>query len=51
MFGNSVLDAMATFGYLAAALGLGVCVIAYFAVPKLIKVAFGQGEEDENSED
>ena len=48
MFGNSILDALAGFGYLAAALGFVACVIAYFAIPKLIKMALNSGEDDES---
>ena len=49
MFSTSILDALATFGYVAAAGGLACCVLAYFALPKLIKIAFTDRSDDENS--
>ncbi len=45
MFSNTILDAMATFGYFAAAVGVMMCIVAYYAIPKLIKSVFKDGEE------
>ena len=50
MFNNVILDSLATFGYFAAAIGVVVCVIAYFAIPKLVQIAFSQEDKNENSE-
>ena len=49
MFNNTVLDALATFGYLASAIGIFLCLIAYFAIPKLVQTAFSKEENNENS--
>ncbi len=49
MFSTSILDAMATFGYAVSAFGVVCCVIAYFALPKLIKTALSEGDKDEDS--
>jgi len=48
MFGNSILDALATFGYVAGFLGIGGCIIVYFAAPKMIKLILNN--EDNNEE-
>ena len=50
MFSTSILDAMATFGYAISAFGVVCCVIAYFALPKLVKIAFSEGGNDEDSQ-
>ncbi len=50
MFSTSILDSLVTFGYLAAALGLGCCIIGYFALPKLIKSAFEDEDKNEDSQ-
>ena len=50
MFSSSMLNAMVTFGYIAGAVGFISCVIAYFAIPKIIKNLTG-GSNDKNIED
>ena len=50
MFSTSILDSLTTFGYIAAGGGLVCCVIAYFALPKIIKFAFQSEDEDEDSQ-
>ena len=50
MFSSSILNAMVTFGYVAGAVGFITCVIAYFAIPKMIKNLTG-GSNDENIKD
>jgi len=46
MFSTSVLDAIATLGYVSALAGLMLCVIAYFAAPKMIKMIIRNDEND-----
>ncbi len=48
MFSTSILDSLVTFGYVAAAGGLVLCVIAYFTLPKIIKAAFQTEDENED---
>jgi hypothetical protein len=43
---NTILNTMATFGYAAGFLGILACVIAYFALPKAIKLIFDNKEEE-----
>jgi len=45
MFSNTILDALATFGYFFAAVGVMMCIVAYYALPKLIKSIFKDEEE------
>jgi len=49
MFSMSVLNSLATFGYFMAAFGFILCILAYFAIPKLIKKLFQGGDNNENS--
>ena len=46
MLTNTVLNAMATFGYLMGFIGLAACVLAYFALPKLIKSLFQPDDKE-----
>ena len=46
MFSTSILDAMVTFGYVSAVLGFALCVIAYFAAPKMVKMIIRNDEND-----
>ena len=48
MFSTSILDALATFGYVAAAFGLLLCVMTYYAIPKMAKLII---ENDENKKE
>ena len=45
MFMASILDALALFGYVSIAMGIMLCIIAYFAIPKIIKSFFNGGDE------
>ena len=48
MFSTSIIDAFATIGYAAAVFGLFLCVMAYYAVPRMAKIII---ENDENKKE
>ena len=48
MFTNSILDSLAMFGYVVGFLSICLCILAYFAIPKLIKMIFENEEEAKN---
>jgi len=46
MFTTSILDAMATLGYVSAAFGLLLCIMAYYAIPKMAKIIIENNEDN-----
>lgn len=48
MFSTSILDAFAMFGYVFAAFGLLLCIMTYYAIPKMAKLII---RNDENKKE
>ena len=48
MFSTSILDAFATFGYVLAFFGLLLCIMTYYAIPKMAKSII---KNDENKKE
>ena len=47
MFDNTILDTVATFGYIAGFMGILACVVAYFVLPKAIKMLLNDDDKKE----
>ncbi len=42
-----MLEGLITFGYIICALGLALCCVSYFAIPKMIKVLVKTEEKED----
>ena len=49
MFSTSVLDALATLGYVSAIFGLMMCILTYYAIPKVAKVLIRNNNKGVNN--
>tara|TARA_Y100001970_G_C13513524_1_gene499504 strand:- start:136 stop:282 length:147 start_codon:yes stop_codon:yes gene_type:complete len=45
-----MIETLSTVGYVIASAGLVVCIISYFAIPKLVRFALEQKGEDQDED-